>query len=71
MLIHICKVQNGKIETIYFVLKFRSYFSRYKADLAVLYLWFPLFQDQWDRCDQYGHPIWNCLVKEHHLYSRT
>jgi hypothetical protein len=31
-----------------------------------LYLWYPLFQAEWDRSDQH-----NYLVKGHHLYSGT
>ena len=31
-----------------------------------LYLWYPLFQAQWDICDQH-----NYLLKGHHLYSGT
>ena len=29
----------------------------------------PLFQDQWDRYDQYSHQTWNYLMTGHHLYS--
>jgi hypothetical protein len=36
-----------------------------------LYLWYPLFQAQWDRCDQRNHKTYNYLVKEHHLYRGT
>jgi hypothetical protein len=38
-----------------------------------LYLWYPLFQAQWDICDQRNHQTWNYLVKGHHLhvYSGT
>ena len=36
-----------------------------------LYLWHPLFQPQWDRCDQQNHQIYNHLWKGHHLYSGT
>ena len=31
-----------------------------------LYLWYPFFQAQWDRCDKR-----NYLVKGHHPYSGT
>ena len=31
-----------------------------------LYLWYPLFQAQWDKYDQY-----NYLVKGHHLHNET
>jgi hypothetical protein len=31
----------------------------------------PLFQAQWDRCDQRNHQTLNYLVKGHHLYSGT
>ena len=34
-----------------------------------LYLWNPLFQGQWDICDQQNHKIYNKLVKGHNLYS--
>jgi hypothetical protein len=38
-----------------------------------LYLWYPLFQAQWDICDQRNqdHETQNYLVKGHHLYSGT
>jgi hypothetical protein len=36
-----------------------------------MYLWYPLFQVQWDRCDQRNHQTYNYLVKGHHLYSGT
>jgi len=32
-----------------------------------LYLWYPLFQAQWDRCDQRNHQIYKYLVEGHHL----
>ena len=35
-----------------------------------LYLWYPLFQAQWDRCDQHNHQSWNYLVKGHHIAER-
>jgi hypothetical protein len=28
-----------------------------------LFLWYPLFQSQWDRCDQRNHQTYNYLVK--------
>jgi hypothetical protein len=34
-----------------------------------LNLWYPLFQAQWDRCNQQNHQTYNYLVKGHHLYS--
>ena len=34
-----------------------------------LYLWYPLFQAQWDRCDRHHHQTWNYVVKGHHLVS--
>jgi hypothetical protein len=34
-----------------------------------LYLWYPLFQAQWDRSDQKNHQAYNYLVKGHHLYN--
>ena len=37
---------------------------------TLLWLWYPLFQAQWDRCDQQIHKIYNYLVKGH-LYSGT
>jgi len=30
-----------------------------------LYLWYPLFQAQWDICDQRNHQTYNYLVKGH------
>jgi hypothetical protein len=30
-------------------------------------LWYPLFQAQWDICDQQNHQTWNYFVKGHHL----
>ena len=36
-----------------------------------LYQLYPLFQDQWDRCDQQKHQANNYLVKGHYLYSGT
>ena len=35
---------------------------------AELYLWYPLFQAQWDICDKHNHQILN-IVEGHHLYS--
>jgi hypothetical protein len=35
------------------------------------YLWYPLFQAKWDRCDQRNPLTYNYLVKGHHLYSGT
>ena len=29
-----------------------------------MYLWYPLFQAQWDRCDQQNRQTYNYLVKE-------
>ena len=34
-----------------------------------LNLWYPLFQAQWDRCNQQNQQTYNYLVKGHHLYS--
>ena len=34
-----------------------------------LYLWYPLFQAHWNKCDQRHHQILNYVVKGHHLYS--
>jgi hypothetical protein len=36
-----------------------------------LYLWYPLYQAQWDRYDQQNRQTWKFLVKEHHLFSGT
>jgi hypothetical protein len=36
-----------------------------------LYMWYPLFQTQWDRCDQQNNQTYNYLVKRHHLYRGT
>ena len=36
-----------------------------------LYLWYPLFQAQCDRCDQRHHQTYNYLMKGHNLYSGT
>ena len=36
-----------------------------------MYLWYPLFQAQWDRCDQQNHQNENYLVKGHNLYNGT
>jgi aspartyl/asparaginyl beta-hydroxylase (cupin superfamily) len=33
-----------------------------------LYLWYPLFQAQLNRCDQQNHQTKNYLVIGHHLY---
>jgi hypothetical protein len=61
------KVHNEKIEVISFVVKFSSlsisrWRSRYEADLV--YLWYPLCQAQWDRCDQQNHETVNYKGKE-------
>ena len=73
------KTQNGKIEIISFSRKvsfltdpncqFRGVGQGIKQ--TYLYLWYPLFQAQWDRCDQQNHVTWHYLVKGHHLYSRN
>jgi hypothetical protein len=34
-----------------------------------MYLWYPLFQAQWDKCDHRNHQVQNYLVKGHHLES--
>jgi hypothetical protein len=34
-----------------------------------LYLWYPLFQDQCDRCYEQNHQTLNYLIKVHHLFS--
>ena len=39
--------------------------------LTYLHMWYPLFQAQWNRCDQRNHQPPTYLVKGHHLYSRT
>jgi hypothetical protein len=33
------------------------------------YLWYPLFQSQWDRCDKKNHQTYNYLVTGHHLHK--
>jgi hypothetical protein len=54
------KVYNEKIEIICFVLfltgphcQFRGVGQDMKQ--TYLYLWYPLFQAQWERCDQRNH----------------
>ena len=37
---------------------------------AELYLWYLLFQAQWDICDQQNHKILN-IVAGHYLYSEN
>ena len=36
---------------------------------TLLYLLYPLFQAEWDRCDQQNHQIYIYVEKGHHLYS--
>jgi hypothetical protein len=58
-----CKVHNGNIEIISFVVRFLNRpslsisrcRSRYELTYLYLYLWYPLFQAQCDRCDQQNH----------------
>ena len=33
------------------------------------YLWYPLFQSQWDRCDNKNHQTYYYLVTGHHLHK--
>ena len=52
------KVYNGKIVIICFVVPFRPN-CQFRCvgqgtKLTYLYLWYPLFQADWDRCDEMG-----------------
>ena len=38
---------------------------------AKLYLWYPLFQVEWDRFHQHNHQTWNYLLTGYQLYSET
>jgi hypothetical protein len=42
-----------------------------KQTYEYLYVWYPLLQAQWDRCDHRNHQTLNYLAKGHHLYSGT
>ena len=68
------KVHNGKIKIISFVVMFQN-MSTMSISKCIsqgmkqtqLYLWYPLFQAQWDICDQQKHKAQNCLVKGHKI----
>jgi hypothetical protein len=62
MLLHKWKVHNVKIEIISFVVV--SFLTASHCQCrgvgqgmkqTYLFLWYPLFQAQWDRCDQRNH----------------
>ena len=35
---------------------------------TLLYLWYPLFQVQWDKCDHHSQQTMNYSVYGHHYY---
>jgi len=38
-------------------------------NMTLKYLWYPLFQTQWDRCDKNNHQTYNYLVTGYHLHK--
>ena len=66
------KIHIGKIKIVSFVSIFVHSRRRFQflgvhvgqfMKMALLYLWYQLFESKTHRCNQ----TWNCLMKEHHL----